>query len=193
MPLKCKKGAPGRLLVILAFLVICGCSHSGLRHSPAALPASFRGGARLLRDVPFYPQEKEACGPAALASVLNYWNADEDPSRIAQAILSRGAGGVIGMDLEDYAAGLEFRTRQYRGSLRDLKGNIDSGHPLIVLVNTGVWILQKYHFMTIVGYENEAVFVHSGRDKFKRIADEDFIPEWEKADFWTLLILPPLK
>jgi ABC-type bacteriocin/lantibiotic exporter with double-glycine peptidase domain len=171
----------GRLLIVF-LLVLSACSHHETR------PLSGH-----IIDVPFYPQEKDQCGPAALASVLAYWQGDESPAEIASTIFSKSAGGVLGIDLENYAAGKGYRTRQYSGGLPDLMANIDSGHPLIILVDTGIWVVQGHHFMTVVGYDDSAVFAHSGREKWKRIENDELISQWRKTDFWTLLILPPEK
>ena len=186
---KIAKGASRRLFISFLLLLCLGCSLKEAPPEREALPAS----ARLLRDVPFHPQEKFQCGPSALASVLNYWRADESPSRIASAIFSRQAGGVLGIDLENYAREKGFEAIQYRGSIEDLILRIERGQPLIILIDGGTWVWSRHHFMTVVGYDGSAVFVHSGREKFKRIPNEELIPEWKKTDFWTLLILPPLK
>jgi ABC-type bacteriocin/lantibiotic exporter with double-glycine peptidase domain len=74
--------------------------------------------------------------------------------------------------------------------MQDLKRNIDSGYPLIVLVDYGFWAVQSNHFMVIVGYNEDGVIVNSGRDKHKFISEEDFVKTWERTKFWTLLIKP---
>jgi ABC-type bacteriocin/lantibiotic exporter with double-glycine peptidase domain len=72
--------------------------------------------------------------------------------------------------------------------LQDLKKNIDSGYPLIVLVDYGFWAVQANHFMVVVGYNEDGVIVNSGKDRGKFISEGDFIKTWEKTKFWTLLI-----
>lgn len=66
--------------------------------------------ARILEGVPFYEPGREHCGPAALASVLNYWHARTGNGRaipreeIDAAIFSESAGGTLGIDLERFAS-----------------------------------------------------------------------------------------
>ncbi|MDN6179672.1 MAG: PA2778 family cysteine peptidase [Halomonas subglaciescola] len=66
--------------LLLLTLLLGGCAASPeLRDSSyQTLPAHAE-----LDDVPFYPQEKYQCGPAALATVLNYSPAAQDASRNA--------------------------------------------------------------------------------------------------------------
>jgi len=42
-----------------------------------------------------------------------------------------------------------------------LKKNIDSGYPLIVLVDYGFWAFHSNHFMVVVGYNEDGVIVNS--------------------------------
>jgi hypothetical protein len=48
---------------------------------------------------------------------------------------------------------------------KDLKKNIDSGYPLIVLVDYGFWAFHSNHFMVVVGYNENGVIVNSGQKK----------------------------
>ena len=45
--------------------------------------------ALYVKQVPFYPQTQYQCGPASLATVLNYWGRHVTPEQIAQEILPR--------------------------------------------------------------------------------------------------------
>jgi len=50
------------------------------------------------------------------------------------------------VDMGLYAEKKGLKAIQYAGSLEDLKRNIDSNYPLIVLVDYGFWVYQKNHF-----------------------------------------------
>ena len=143
---------------------------------------------RVIRDVPFYAQETYQCGPASLAGVMNYWKIDVTPDDIAEEIYSRSAKGTLNMDMVIYPQKKGVLAEQYSGNMTDLKKNIDSGYPLIVLVDYGFWVFQSNHFMVVVGYNQDGVIANSGKDKGKFIPEEDFIKTWEKTKFWTLLI-----
>ncbi|PIP08619.1 MAG: hypothetical protein COX51_03550 [Syntrophobacteraceae bacterium CG23_combo_of_CG06-09_8_20_14_all_50_8] len=148
------------------------------------------GTARMIENVPFFPQETYQCGPASLAGVLNYWGVKVFPEAIAAKIYSRSAKGTLNLDMVLYAQDKGLQVIQYKGSIKDLKKNIDLGYPAIVLVDYGFWVYQQNHFMVVVGYNEKGVITNSGKNRLKFIREEDFLKPWERTDFWTLLIKP---
>jgi len=142
----------------------------------------------IVENVPFYPQETYQCGPASLAGVLNYWGVNVPPEDIAKEIFSESAKGTLNIDMVLYAQGKGLDVAQYKGNMEDLKKNIESGYPVIVLVDYGFYLYQANHFMVIVGYNEHGIIVNSGKDKKKFILMRDFIKSWERTKFWTLLI-----
>lgn len=168
-------------LVLLTFFL-----HSCAVVSNGNMPESRYN--RISCDVPFYAQESYQCGPASLAGVMNYWKVDVAPDDIAKEIYSRSAKGTLNIDMVIYSQKKGLTAEQYSGGMKDLKKNIGSGYPLIVLVDYGFWVYQSNHFMVVVGYNEDGVIVNSGKDKSKFIPEEDFIKTWEKTKFWTLRI-----
>lgn len=142
----------------------------------------------IIKNIPFYPQETYQCGPATLAMVLNYWGMNITPDDIAKEIFSKAARGTLNIDTVLFAQRKGLTSIQYKGNLDDLKNNIDSGNPVIVLVDYGFSLYEKNHFMVIVGYNEHGVIVNSGRNKEKFINEEDFLKTWGKTNYWTLLI-----
>jgi predicted double-glycine peptidase len=143
---------------------------------------------RIIENVTFYPQETYQCGPASLAAVLNYWGVNITPEDIAKEIFSESARGTLNIDMVLYAQRKGMKAIQYKGSMEDLKKNIDSGFPVIVLVDYGFSVYQVNHFMVIVGYNEYGVIVNSGRNKEKFIPEEKFMKIWKRTNYWTLLI-----
>ena len=148
-------------------------------------------GTRIVEGVPFYPQEEYQCGPASLAGVLNYYGQEVSPADIAAEIFSRQARGTLDMDMVFYAQRRGMKAEQYSGSIEDLRHNIDSRQPLIVLIDQGFWVYQKSHFMVAVGYDEKGVVVNSGKEEHQLLSQESFAKIWEKTKFWTLKITPP--
>lgn len=142
----------------------------------------------LLSDIPFYPQEKYQCGPASLAGVLNYWGIQVTPEDIARDIYSTTAKGTLTFDMVIYPQQYGLTAAQYDGNLDDLKKNITSGYPVIVLVDYGFSFYQANHFMVVVGFNEKGIIANSGKDKETFIHEKDFLSSWKKTKFWTLLI-----
>lgn len=177
-----------RIIRIITAALLClmlfACA-STTAPAPVSSPA---GKSRVMKSVPFFPQEDYQCGPAAMASVLNYRGVKTTPEEVAAAIYSKSARGTLNFDMVFYAEKKGLFARQYPGSLADLKYRIDKSHPLIVMVDYGFLVYQKNHFMVVVGYDGGNVIVHSGRDSFKAIPIDDFLKTWQKTNNWTLLI-----
>lgn len=146
--------------------------------------------AKRIGNVPFYPQEMFQCGPASLSEVFNFWGKKVSPEAIAEEIYSKSAKGTLTMDMVLFSEKKGFAVRQYRGNLEDIRKNIDSGYPLIVLVDYGFSVYEKNHFMVVLGYGEDGVIVHSGKEREKFIPLKNFLSPWGKTDFWTLLIVP---
>ena len=142
----------------------------------------------LIENIPFFPQEAFQCGPASLASVLNYWGIRVSPDEIATEIYSPSARGTLNLDMILYAEKKGTKAIYYQGSLEDIRNKIDLGYPVIVLVDLGFWIYQQNHFMVVVGYHENEIIAHSGKDRLKPIALKNFIKTWKRTNFWTLWI-----
>jgi ABC-type bacteriocin/lantibiotic exporter with double-glycine peptidase domain len=145
---------------------------------------------RIIGNVPFYPQKMYQCGPASLAGILNFWGVTVLPEEIAAEIYSRTARGTLTLDMILYAERKGFKATHYEGYFEDLKKKIDSGYPLIVLVDEGFWIYQKNHFMVVLGYYENGVVVNSDQDQHKFIPLNTFLKSWKRTKYWSLLITP---
>ncbi|UCD35388.1 MAG: C39 family peptidase [Nitrospiraceae bacterium] len=170
-------------------LLMYGCALPG--SSVIRVP----GDAMVISGVPRYSHRAFHCGPAALASVLNYWSKRagleerESPEEIAAAIYSEGARGTLGLDLELYASHLGYSTRQYSGSFDDLRSHAARGRPLIIFVDYGYSVYQRNHFMVVTGYNESGIVVLSeGQPLYISVAQLE--KPWEKTGNWTLLIEP---
>lgn len=180
-----KRGAGVRgcpFLLFLIFFLLFSCVGS--------FPIKDSRTARIIPNVPFYPQETYQCGPASLAGVLNFWGLRESPADIAKEIFSKEARGTLDMDMVFYAERKGLRTSQYAGNMEDLQKNIDAGFPLIILVDEGFWVYQKNHFMVVLGYDERGPIVNSGKDQQKLIPRGHFLRTWERTKFWTLRVTP---
>jgi len=145
----------------------------------------------VISDVPFFPQEDYQCGPASLASILTFWNIHTEPDEIGREIFSKSARGTLTIDMMLYAQKQGLHVQQFKGGIDALRNYVDSGYPLIVLVDYGISLFQMNHFMVVIGYTNDGVIVHSGKTPKKFLHEKDFLSSWKKTDYWTLLIKKP--
>ena len=106
-----------------------------------------------LTRVPFFPQERYQCGPAALATVL----AAADVPVTAEELVPRVYLPVRrgSLQTEMIAA-----TRQYDRvpyvldpTLDAIAGEIQAGRPVLVLQNLGLRSLPRWHYSVVVGVD----------------------------------------
>ncbi|UCD71097.1 MAG: PA2778 family cysteine peptidase [Syntrophobacterales bacterium] len=179
------------LLTTLVGLIFLRCAQRGLIPLEKGL-AEDREIRHYISDVPFFPQTKYQCGPAALASVLNYYGCRLTPGEIAKAIYEKRLKGTLSIDLTLFARRMGFNARALKGSISDLKGHISRDRPLIVFQDLGTPLFPIRHFSVVIGYDDAKgiLVLHSGRRRDTVISYERFLKSWAEMDYWTLLILP---
>ena len=159
------------------------------------LPAADLPGVWL--DVPFVKQEKDGCGAASIAMVMQYWQAQQgqspnrasDATQIQRALYSAKAHGIYASDMERYFREQGFRTFTIRGEWEDLQQHLAKGRPLIVALKpAGGGAL---HYVVVAGLGPETVMVNDpAQRKLLQQDRSSFEQEWSAAGKWTLLALP---
>jgi len=174
----------GAALLLLLALSFAGCAGS--------LPPAFSPPAASARlaNVPFFPQLDYQCGPASLAGVLNYYGKIVDPQKIARAIFRENIRGTVTLDMVLYARDQGLSARWFSGSVGELVEAINSGNPVIVMVDYGFSVVSHNHYMVVVGYGPTGIVANSGTSRETHISWSDFLPTWERAQRWTLRVEP---
>lgn len=172
-------------LGVCTFLTSCASLSTGPVNA-ADVPQT----RRVVSGVPFFPQEDYQCGPACLASVLNFLGEQTTPEQVAAKIFRQEARGSTTLDMAVYPRTIGYDSRWYSGTMRDLQNAVDSGQPRIIFVDYGLGPVSAYHFMVVVGYAPQGAIVNSGGDEHKLIAWPQFMGPWEKTGYWTLEIMP---
>ncbi|MEK7851044.1 MAG: C39 family peptidase [Deltaproteobacteria bacterium] len=175
-----------RLLPLL-ILLLTGCQASYYN-----LEYRFEGQGNYIKDVPFFPQEENYCGPASLASVLGYWGYKITQEEVAREVYTPQLKGTITVDMARYVRQKGLEAKTYKGDIENLKAEVDKGHPLILYLHMGIPLVPKRHYTVAVGYDEtkKAIIAYSGRDKDLLIPYEDLLKSWRRTGYWTLLILP---
>jgi predicted double-glycine peptidase len=158
-------------------------------------------------DVPFVKQEKDGCGAASIAMVMQYWQAQQgqpandasDASQIQRTLYSAKAHGIYASDMERYLQEKGFRTFTIRGEWEDLKQHLEKGRPLIVALKPVALkpVALKpvsggaLHYVVVTGVGPEMVMVNDpAQRKLLQQDQSSFEREWSAAGKWTLLALP---
>lgn len=151
-------------------------------------------------DVPFVQQEKDGCGAAVIAMVMQYWNAqqarpsdtDADGVHIQHTLYSRNVHGIYAADLERYFKEHGFRIFAFAGDENDLRSHLAKGRPLIVALKPSAGET-SLHFVVVVGLDAQHGLILLNDPAQKKLLKEDlakFQKEWKAVGNWTLLALP---
>jgi|SRR5579862_3283323 len=148
-------------------------------------------------DVPFVKQEKDGCGAASIAMVMQYWRAQQgrqpsaasDSVEIQRTLYQSKVHGIYASDMERYFQENGFRTFTIRGEWEDLKQHLGQGRPLIVALKPASG--SSLHYVVVTGQGPEMVMLNDPAQR--KLLQEDrsnFEREWSAAGRWTLLALP---
>lgn len=154
-------------------------------------------GSGVWLDVPFIHQQKNGCGAASIAMVMQYWQRQQghlpnaDATEIQRTLYSSKGHGIYASDLENYFQQHGFRTFAFRGEWNDLKDHLAKGRPLIVALKPGRGAL---HYVVVAGVDGQQGVVMANDPAERKLLKTDrstFEKEWKAAGNWTLLAVPP--
>ncbi len=137
-------------------------------------------------DVPFVKQEKDGCGAASIAMVMQYWQQHGGPAnpmaeaaRIQHALYSGAAHGIYASDIT------------FSGEWADLRQHLEKGRPLIAALKPGSAL--PLHYVVVAGLDQERQLVLLNDPAQRKLLKQDqsrFEKEWKAAGRWTLLAVP---
>ena len=142
--------------------------------------------------MPFHPQERDYCGPAALAEVMEWSGVATDQQDLGELVFTPGRRGTMGHDMVG-AARRHGRLALPVADLSALLVELDAEHPVVVLQNLGLSWYPNWHYAVAVGYDLQTgtLLLQSGREQREVISLTTFEQTWQRADHWGLLVLPP--
>lgn len=155
---------------------------------PPAVEASVE-----LDAVPFFPQDRYQCGPAALATVLSATGLPVSAADLVDAVYLPDRRGSLQAELA--AAARRYGRVPFRVAAGEeaLISELQAGNPVLVLQNLGLDSLPRWHYAVVVGYraDEESWVLRSGRERRRRESVRAFRRHWEGADRWGLVVLSP--
>lgn len=176
--------------VLAAALVIAACG--------AALAAP---GANLWLDVPFVAQQRQGCGPATVAMVMQYWQralhrspqAGAGAAEVLRA-LPPGRHGVSAAAMVSYFEQYNYRAFAYAGDWANVEQELAKGRPLIAALKPRGD--DELHYVVLAGVDDPEQVVLLNDPAQRKLLKEDraqFEREWKATGNWTLLAVPKLK
>lgn len=163
-------------------------------------------------NVPFVRQQKDGCGAASIAMVMQYWQRQQakiagskaayssiektpiEYAAIQDALLSRSAHGIYASDMVRYFQQNGFAAYTFAGDWKLVRHHLAMGRPLIVALKPG-WH-QPLHYVVVVGVDRQNRIVMVNDPARRKLLKKDlsrFDREWKAAGNWTLLAVPNAK
>ena len=148
------------------------------------------GEAKVIADVPFVRQKDSFCGPAAMASVMQYYGQDVTQQEVAEAVFIQELNGALISDMENYAMAEGYKVTSTNGDTETLRKLIDEKVPVILLVDRGKWKVSTPHYYVVYGYDDDdGVFIlHDGYNSGRKIDSDKLDGEWKKMNRLMLVV-----
>jgi tetratricopeptide (TPR) repeat protein len=173
-----------RSAAALLALALAGCAAAPL--GPPGTPQRLE-----LAGVPFYPQDRYQCGPAALATLLGASGATIAPAELVPEIYLPARHGSLQLEL------LAATRRHGRVAYplppdrRALAAELAAGRPVLVLQNFGSASLPAWHYAVVIGYEPGHLLLRSGLTERLELSESRFDGTWSRAGRWAFVALRP--
>lgn len=146
-----------------------------------------------LTQVPFYPQTKYHCGPAAVATIIGHQGSNVNYNQIVNRVYSPGRKGSLQSDVISALRRYNYLSYVMNPQFEDVLREIAAGRPVLVLQNLGVKWISKWHYAVIIGYDlkQQNVILRSGKIKRRITGFKLFERTWKRSGYWALLALKP--
>jgi len=185
----------GGLLVVLGLMTPCLFSEQVFNYGKIKPEKGY-----LIQTVPFENWlERNYCGPACLAMVLNYWDETRSFSqrKITDEIYDSANEATYNSELVLYPRTQGFESYSFQGDLRILKEVIGKGIPVIVLTKT-IKQIDKGHYRVVIGFdedEDQIIFHDPYFGDRKAMTSKDFMKVWElgkgrNQSRWMMAVIP---
>jgi hypothetical protein len=182
-----------RFTLWAAVLLLAGCGTLipqtvGLRTDwPDGVPRQVE-----LAQVPFFPQNEYQCGPAALATAMNFSGVSISPEALVREVWLPSRRGSL--QLEMLAAPRRHGLVSYRIEPRygDLLREVAVGNPVVVLQDVGM-MLPEWHYAVVNGfdYESGTILLRSGLQRRQEMPFSYFERTWLAGSYWAMVVTPP--
>lgn len=178
------------LLLSCCCLILAACQSAPqsallLKQPPTGLAAAQR-----IDQVPFFPQERYHCGPAALATVLGASGVTITPEALVSRVFVPGREGSFQTEMMAAARSHGRLVYELEPTLRALIEELAAGNPVLVLQNLGLDRLPQWHFAVARGFDLEQgrLILNSGLIENYEVALPVFERTWARAGHWAVTV-----
>jgi len=179
------------LLVTVSWAVVTACTTAP--SAPPVSPLISTLPERVeLTQVPFYPQETDQCGPAALAMALTHAGLARTPEQMRDEVYLPLRQGSLPIEMVSAVRRTGLAPRVLKPDLPALLQEVSVGRPVTVLMNLRWRLWPQWHYAVVVGFDvpQGHILLRSGLEERQVMSLHDFDAQWAAAERWGLVVLP---
>lgn len=176
---------------VFLMVVLGGCAAGQTRALLNQVPAGLDERAQV-DHVPLFTQSENQCGPAALATALNWAGVSVTPEQLTPQLFIPGKEGSLQVEMMAQPRRYGIFAYQLSPMLEDLLREVDEGHPVVVFQNLALSWYPQWHYAVVTGYDLRAgtIILHSGAAAEHIIPLSTFEYTWARAGYWAMVTLP---
>jgi tetratricopeptide (TPR) repeat protein len=177
----------------LLALVLSGCGGvSQIKKSGDELPRRHDTAAEL-SGVPFYPQKRFQCGPAALAMMLQWSGVEVTPEELVPHVYIPAREGSL--QAEILAAARRYGRMAYvlPQEFGAIVSEIKAGNPVLIMQDLSRVGSGRWHYAVVIGFDanSQRVTLRSGNRERHRMTLKRFERTWARGGFWAVVVSTP--
>jgi len=178
---------------IIVIALLAGCAVTPQTDRILNQTASKFPQQHLIENVKFFPQQKYQCGPAALATMLNYQSIPVSPAELKNKVYVPDLQGSLQIEMIATARAQGLLVYQLDPELNALLAELAHDQPVLVLQNLSFNFLPRWHYAVAIGYDLQTreLILHSGTQSYYRISLSTFERTWQRAEHWATVMLNP--
>lgn len=149
--------------------------------------------------VPFITPRSELCGSTSIEMVASYWQskAGFSPKLSTQELDTRtlipAKGGTLQIEMAIAARSDGLIAYPLEPTYNALFHELEAHHPVIVLVNRSLSWYPLWHYVPVIGYDEEkrSIKGHFLLQPNEEISIATFASLWKRSGNWAVVLLPP--
>lgn len=139
----------------------------------------------------FNPQREYECGPASLATILQWQGLNVSDKKLVSEIYLPERKGSLQIEILATTRRYGFVPFVIEKNMRALLKEIKAGNPVLVLQNLGLESYPKWHYAVVIGYDinKNEIILRSGEIKRHVNSFSLFERTWRRAKYWGFIAL----